>query len=194
MSTRNVRPSATRHELTHRTIDAGAARSATFRRTYDATIEDVWEACTDPVRLRRWYAPVQGDLRVGGEFTQGDFGPGKVLRCEAPTRLLIALGGGDPAPDELELRLIGAGARSVLEHVHTTTFDSHEIGGQMFDAIYCMGGGYGPRLETLDWFLRGDLPDDLDATQLHLRDDLQPAIEHSMAKLAELLEADKIKR
>jgi hypothetical protein len=64
----------------------------------------------------------------------------------------------------------------------------------VFDAIYCMGGGYGPRLETLDWFLRGDLPDDLDATQLHLRDDLQPAIEHSMAKLAELLEADKIKR
>jgi uncharacterized protein YndB with AHSA1/START domain len=141
MSTRIVRPSATRHELTHRTIDAGAARSATFRRTYDATIEDVWEACTDPVRLRRWYAPVQGDLRVGGEFTQGDFGPGKVLRCEAPTRLLIALGGGDPAPDELELRLIGEGARTVGQPVPTTTFDNTQLGGALDEPKTTMCGG-----------------------------------------------------
>ena len=48
-----------------------------------------------------------------------------------------------------------------------------------------------PRLVTLDWHLRGTLPDDLDPTRLHLREDLRPAIEGSMAALDELLGADK---
>lgn len=142
--------------------------------------------------MRRWYAPVEGDLRVGGTFTQGDFGPGRILRCEPPRLLTIAVGGGDPAPDEVELRLRpGDDGTIVLELEHATTLDTHEIGGQTFDAVYCMGGGYGPRLVTLDWHLRGDLPNDLDPTALHLRDDLRPAVEHSMAVLAELIEADK---
>lgn len=31
-----------------------------------------------------------------------------------------------------------------LEHQHVTTLDAHSIGGQRYDAIYCMGGGYYP--------------------------------------------------
>ena len=54
-----------------------------------------------------------------------------------------------------------------------------------------MGGAYGPRLVTLEWHLRGTLPDDLDPTRLHLREDLRPAIEGSMAALAGLLGIDK---
>jgi uncharacterized protein YndB with AHSA1/START domain len=182
----------THHELRRRTIPAGEARCAIFRRTYDAPVEDLWDACTDPARLRRWYAPVEGDLRVGGRFTQGDFGPGRVVRCEAPHLLTVALGGGDPSPDELELRLTPQDdGTTVLEFEHATTIDSHEIGGQIFDAVYCMGGGYGPRLETLDQYLRGVLPDDVDVTALHLREDLGPAIESSMAALDALLQADK---
>lgn len=182
----------THHELRRRRIAAGEARCAVFRRTYDAPIEDVWDACTNPVRLRRWYAPVDGDLRVGGTFTQGSFGPGRIVRCEAPRLLTIALGGVDPAPDEVELRLrTGEDGTTVLELEHATTLDTHEVGGQVFDAVYCMGGGYGPRLITLDRHLRGDLPDDVDPMVLHLRDDLRPAIDRSMAALGELIEADK---
>jgi uncharacterized protein YndB with AHSA1/START domain len=182
----------THYELHRRQIAAGEARCAVFRRTYDASIEDVWDACTNPERLRRWYAPVEGDLRVGGTFSQGDFGPGKVVRCEAPRLLTIALGGGEPAPDEIELRLhSGDDGTTLLEFEHATTIDTHEIGGQIFDAVYCMGGGYGPRLVTLDRHLRGELPDDVDPAALHLRDDLRPAIERSLAALAELVEADK---
>jgi uncharacterized protein YndB with AHSA1/START domain len=185
------KPSTPQHELHRRQIPAGEARCAVFRRTYDAPIEDVWDACTNPKRLSRWYAPVAGDLHVGGAFTQGDFGPGKVVRCEAPRLLTIALGGGDLPPDEIELRLTpGDDDTTVLEFEHATTIDTHEVGGQIFDAVYCMGGGYGPRLVTLDQHLRGELPDDVDPSLLHLRDDLRPAIEQSMAALAELLEAD----
>ena len=53
-------------ELLHRTIPAGPARVAVFRRTYAAAVEDVWEACTDPERLRRWYVPVTGELTLAG--------------------------------------------------------------------------------------------------------------------------------
>jgi uncharacterized protein YndB with AHSA1/START domain len=195
-TSRAVRPAedltATRYEVRRRRIGAGEARCAIFRRTYHATIEDVWEACTDPDRLRRWYAPVAGDLRVGGSITQGDFGPGVIVRCEAPRLLTVALGGGDPAPDEIELRLTpGADGTTDVEFEHATTFDTHEIGGQIFDAVYCMGGGYGPRLVTLDRYLRGELAADLDPTKLHLAEDLLPAIEHSMATLADLVEADR---
>jgi uncharacterized protein YndB with AHSA1/START domain len=182
---------ATEHELRHPTIPAGAARSATFRRTYDADIADVWDACTNPERLARWYQPVQGDLRLGGTFTQGEMGGGRIVACEPQRLLRVALGPGDPSPDQLELRLSeGPGGTTVLEVEHATTLDSHEIGGQMYDAVYCMGGGYGPRLLALDLHLRGELPADLDVTQMHMREEFRPAIESSMAEIQKLLDAD----
>jgi uncharacterized protein YndB with AHSA1/START domain len=181
----------THHELRHRRIAAGEARCAIFRRSYDAPIEEVWDACTNPERLARWYAPVVGELRPGGTFTQGDFGSGTISRCEAPRLLTVALGG-DPAPDEIELRLQpGPDGTTVLEFEHATTLDTHEIGGQVFDAVYCMGGGYGPRLISLNRHLHGDLPEGLDPATLHLQPEFGPAIQHSMAALADLLAADK---
>lgn len=182
---------STEHEFRRRHIAAGEARCALFRRTYDAPIEDVWDACTNPERLARWYAPVAGDLRVGGAITQGDFGSGRITRCEAPRLLTVALGG-DPAPDEIELTLRPtADGGTVLEFEHATTLDSHEIGGQVYDAVYCMGGGYGPRLITLGEHLNATLSEDVDATQLHTLPQYGPAIQQSMAALAELVEADK---
>ena len=189
-STQNL--SETQHSLYRREIGAGEARVAVFTRVFDAAIEDVWDACTDPARLARWYAPVEGDLRVGGEFTQGDLGPGKVVRCEAPHLLTVALGGGDPSPDEVELRLTqDTEGMTLLTFEHATTIDTHTIGGEVFDAVYCMGGGYGPRLVTLDRYLHGELGDDVDPSLLHLDAGLRPAIDQSMAALAELVEADK---
>jgi uncharacterized protein YndB with AHSA1/START domain len=182
----------TTHELRHPIIPAGQARSAMFRRTYDADIADVWDACTNPERLARWYQPVEGDLRLGGTFTQGEMGGGRIVACEAPRLLTLALGPGDPSPDQLELRLSeGPDGTTVLEVEHATTFDTHEIGGQMYDAVYCMGGGYGPRLLSLELHLRGELASDIDVTQLHMRPEFRPAIEGSMAAIQELLDADK---
>lgn len=191
MTTRTDDPARTRHEFRRRHIAAGEARCAIFRRTYAAPIADVWDACTRPERLRRWYAPVEGDLRVGGAFTQGDFGAGRIIRCEAPRLLTVALGG-DPAPDEIELRLhTDADGTTELEFEHATTLGTHEIGGRIFDAVYCMGGGYGPRLITLAQHLRGELSEDVDPTMLHTRAELRSAIDGSMAALAELVETDK---
>jgi len=181
--------SETTHELRRPTIPAGQARSAVFRRTYDADIADVWDACTNPERLRRWYQPVEGDLRVGGTFTQGEMGGGRIVACEPQRLLRVALGPGDPSPDQLEVRFReGADGTTVLEVEHATTLDAHEIGGQMYDAVYCMGGGYGPRLLSLDMYLHDALPADLDVTRLHLRAEFGPAIQGSMAEIQKLLD------
>src|SRR5215471_17903165 len=34
---------------------------------FDTDIDDLWSAITEPSRLARWYAQVDGDLRPGGE-------------------------------------------------------------------------------------------------------------------------------
>ncbi len=51
------------------------AKEITFERTYDAPIEKVWQAWTNPERLKQWWGPdnvsipeCQVDLRVGGRF------------------------------------------------------------------------------------------------------------------------------
>ena len=179
-------------ELRHRRISRGDARVAVFKRTYDAPIEDVWDACTNPDRLRRWYVPVTGDLRVGGTFDQSPMGSGVILQCDAPHELKLSLGGG---ADEIELRLSPTDdGQTALELQHATTIDEHEIGGQIFDAIFCMGGGYYPRLVALDRHLRGTLPNDYDPLTFHQRPELLPVIERGSAAMAALLEADGASR
>src|SRR5258706_14085546 len=49
--------------------------------------DDLWSALTDPQRLARWIAKVEGDLRLGGEFrasfTSGWERPGAGRRVRA---------------------------------------------------------------------------------------------------------------
>ena len=56
---------------------------------YDTDIDDLWDACTEPERLARWIAEVDGDLRVGGTiqatFTSTWAGPGRIEVCERRT-------------------------------------------------------------------------------------------------------------
>jgi uncharacterized protein YndB with AHSA1/START domain len=177
-------------ELRHRTIAAGNARVAVFTRTYETPIEDLWDACTNPERLRRWYTPVTGDLRVGGSFQQVNMGTGTILVCDAPRMLKVSLGGG---ADEIELRLSpGPGDHTTtLELQHATTFDTHTIGGQTYDAIFCMGGGYYPRLLALDQHLRSTLREEYDSAAFHLDPEMRPAIERGSAAMAALLETGR---
>jgi uncharacterized protein YndB with AHSA1/START domain len=176
-------------ELRHRPIPAGEARVAVFTRTYETTIDDLWDACTDPERLKRWYVPVTGDFRVGGTFQQVNMGSGTIVVCEAPSLLKLSLGGG---ADEIQVRL-SPGAEegtTTLELQHATTLDSHNIGGEMYDAIFCMGGGYYPRLYALDLYLRGELPDAYDSAAFHLNPEMRPVIERGSAAMQALLDGE----
>jgi uncharacterized protein YndB with AHSA1/START domain len=86
---------------------------------FDTDIDDVWSACTDPLRLARWVGEVEGDLRLGGEFrarfTSGWEGTGRVDACEPPRRLLVTTRQARQ-PDEhaIEITLAADGDQTIL--------------------------------------------------------------------------------
>ncbi|HLK73100.1 MAG TPA: hypothetical protein VKU77_05565 [Streptosporangiaceae bacterium] len=60
--------SAVRREVGGRVLEAGQARVVTVSRSYPAELADVWDACTNPERIPRWFLPVSGQLREGGRL------------------------------------------------------------------------------------------------------------------------------
>jgi uncharacterized protein YndB with AHSA1/START domain len=63
------------------------ARVVVATRSYDTTIEDLWDALTNAERIPRWFLPVSGDLRLGGRYQfEGNAG-GEITRCEPPRAL-----------------------------------------------------------------------------------------------------------
>jgi len=150
-------------EVGSRKIAAGQARTALIRLRYDATIEEVWAAFTEPGRLSRWFLEVRGDLRPGGTFELRGNASGEILRCEPPRLLTVSWVYGDRPVDEVELRLspsAGDTAGTILELDHATVSGLVEWQGQMLDVIPGVGSGWElPLTFALPAYLRGDLPD-----------------------------------
>lgn len=98
--------------------DKGAVRVHDF---FATGIDDLWSAITEPERLARWIADVEGDLSVGGEFnarfTSSWEGPGRVDVCEPPHRLLLTMNPGqeDETVIEALLNAEAGGTRLVIE-------------------------------------------------------------------------------
>jgi uncharacterized protein YndB with AHSA1/START domain len=150
----------TYREVGRKRIAAGEARTALIRRRYDADIEDVWEACTVPERLNRWFLPVSGDLRPGGRFSLQGNASGEILRCEPPWLLRLTWVYGNRPVDEVELRLSSEDGQTVLEIEHATVSRLVEWEGQMLDVIPGVRLGWElPLTYYLPRYLRGELPD-----------------------------------
>jgi uncharacterized protein YndB with AHSA1/START domain len=94
-------------------------RAVVMARSYPTNIDDLWQAITDPGRIRRWLLPVSGDLRLGGTYQlQGNAG-GVIERC-APPRLLSVtwVFGGNTSWVDVTLEADGEDStRLVLEHI-----------------------------------------------------------------------------
>ena len=80
---------AIQREVGEGQLPAGVGRAVRAQRDYDAPIEDVWDALTNPERIGRWFLPISGDYRVGGHYQfEGNAG-GEILACERPHRLKV---------------------------------------------------------------------------------------------------------
>ena len=75
---------AVRRTVGSRVLEAGTARTVTLSRTYDADLDEVWDACTNPERIPRWFLPVTGELRLGGRYQLEGNAGGTVERCDPP--------------------------------------------------------------------------------------------------------------
>jgi uncharacterized protein YndB with AHSA1/START domain len=65
-------------------LQAGEARVITVSQTYKGSLDDVWDACTNPERIPRWFLPVSGELRVGGRYQLQGNASGTIERCDPP--------------------------------------------------------------------------------------------------------------
>ena len=118
---------------------------------YDTDIDDLWTALTDPNRLARWIADVEGDLRLGGEFrarfTSGWEGTGRVQACEPPRRLRVLTRDPDESDEQvLEATLTADGDQTIL---------AIEVQGMPLDKIAFYGAGWQIHAENLAAYLAG---------------------------------------
>ncbi|MGH3717130.1 MAG: SRPBCC domain-containing protein, partial [Micromonosporaceae bacterium] len=96
---------AVHREVGRRQVRGSDCRTVLLRRDYDAPIDDVWDAITDPERIARWFVPVSGDLRLGGRYQLKDQAGGEILRCEPPRLLAVSwIYGEDVGVSEVEVR------------------------------------------------------------------------------------------
>jgi len=78
-----------RRSVGSETAADGPAHVVELRRVYDARAHDVWDACTNPDRIPRWFLPIRGDLRLGGRFQLEGNAGGEITECEPPRRLAV---------------------------------------------------------------------------------------------------------
>ena len=111
--------SAVERTVGDRVLDAGTARVLTTSQSYDATLEELWDACTSAERIPRWFMPISGDLRVGGRYALEGNASGTIERCDPPRTFAATWEYGDEV-SWIEVRLEPDGdrrTRFTLEHV-----------------------------------------------------------------------------
>ncbi|MFJ5534641.1 SRPBCC family protein [Streptomyces sp. NPDC093261] len=108
-----------RRRVGRKVFGAGEARVVTISRTYDSPLEDLWDACTNPERIPRWFLPVSGELRLGGRFRLQGNASGTIERCDPPKGFFATWEfGGEVSWIELRLTPVEEGrTRFELEHI-----------------------------------------------------------------------------
>jgi uncharacterized protein YndB with AHSA1/START domain len=118
---------AVHRKTAEKTIAAGDGHTVVLRRTYDASIDDVWEAITTRERLERWFLPITGDLKLGGTYQLEGNAGGTIVACEPPRYLKVTwiFGENPTARDvsEVEVRLSADDARTTLELEHAAVVE-----------------------------------------------------------------------
>src|SRR5687768_11347765 len=98
--------------------DGKPAKAVIASRVYDTDPADLWDALTNQQRLPRWFAPVSGDLKLGGRFqVEGNAG-GTISECERNKRIAATWEfGGGVSWIEVSLTPQDDGTRLELRHI-----------------------------------------------------------------------------
>ena len=105
--------------------DGKPARAVTISRSYETTIEDLWDAVTNGERIPRWSLPISGDLELGGRYQLEGNAGGVVTACERLSHFALTWEfGGDLSWVDISVSDEGAG-RSRLTVTHTAHLSEH---------------------------------------------------------------------
>jgi uncharacterized protein YndB with AHSA1/START domain len=145
---------AIRRSVTRQPSDAGEVVSVLLRRHYRASAQDVWDAIADPNRMKRWFLPVSGNLREGGDFQLEGNAGGRILRCDPPRLLRVTFGS---ETSIVEVRLTPTGDEETsLELEHTVPI---ALAGSGAGALY-VGPGWDGTVMALGLYTAGVITDD----------------------------------
>ncbi|MGB9112479.1 MAG: SRPBCC domain-containing protein [Acidimicrobiales bacterium] len=137
----------------------------------ETDIDELWSALTDPQRLARWYGNVDGDLRVGGEFTAFVYGSewegrGRIDLCDPPRHLRVIKSEEGSAEEVVtaELGVDGDNTTLVIE-----------VRGLPLDKLYAYGAGWQAQVENLVAHLARQDSTDAGTTWVTRWDELAPS-------------------
>jgi uncharacterized protein YndB with AHSA1/START domain len=108
---------------THRLVrnaerDGKPVKVVVLSRVYNTNQPDLWEALTRPERLERWFAPVTGELSLGGRYQVQGNASGTISECNPPSRLALTWEfGGNLSWVNVTLSPDKDGTRLELEHI-----------------------------------------------------------------------------
>lgn len=132
-----------------------------LKRIYDAPVERVWKAWTDPAELANWYVAgtdhvvhfCEADVRVGGTYRVGFGPPGKTPYVETGRYMEIV-----PMKRLVFEESVAFEGKRI--HVTLTTVEFRDLGGRTELVLSCSGDeawrtgeGWTPCLESLAAFL-----------------------------------------
>jgi uncharacterized protein YndB with AHSA1/START domain len=137
-------------EVTQQHTESGETVAVTLQRRYDADQADVWQAITDPDRVRRWFLPLTGDLHEGGNFQLEGNASGDIMTCEPPRHLMVTFGGESSIVD---VQLSDDGQQTLLKLTHSVPI---ELAGSGAGALY-VGPGWDGALLGLALHLAGEV-------------------------------------
>ena len=104
--------------------DGRPASAVTLARDYATTVENLWDAVTNGERIPRWFAPVSGELRLGGRYQiEGNAG-GEITACEPQAHFALTWEFGDVSWVDVGVADAGSG-RARLTLTHTTHLSEH---------------------------------------------------------------------
>jgi uncharacterized protein YndB with AHSA1/START domain len=137
-------------EVARQHTESGETVALTLQRRYDADQADVWQAITDPDRVRRWFLPLTGDLREGGNFQLEGNASGDIMTCEPPRHLMVTFGGKSSIVD---VQLSDDGQQTLLKLTHSVPI---ELAGSGAGALY-LGPGWDGALLGLALHFAGEV-------------------------------------
>lgn len=141
-------------------------RVVVARRSYATDQADLWDALTNDERLPRWFAPVSGELKLGGRYqVEGNAG-GVIETCEEPETFAVTWEFGGQV-SWLRINLIPSAGETTLELVHEAVVDPDfwaQFGPGAVGVGWDLGlMGLGIHLETKE-SIRGDYSEDWSTT------------------------------
>ena len=80
---------ATTRTVTPHDREGKPAAAVTLSRTFDTSIDDLWDAVTNPDRLPHWFTNVTGDLKLNGRYHVQDNASGTITKCEPQSHVTL---------------------------------------------------------------------------------------------------------